>query len=348
MANEINKTTAFQNNFEIWETVLDDYIIGINWNYKSNLVAVLTSTGRFAIFNHSAKAKQYAIKAHAIGAIRLGISPTENKAVTTGQDGLAKLWNLENGQLINEVRMNALWVEHITWSPNGNYYAIGAGNAIKVFNNKGALIQEYNLHESTVSGIEWRSDSQAFATACYGGVRLFEIEQEIPFQFLEWKNSMLSLSWSLDDKFICCGTQDSRVHFFPIPYSQGSDFEMSGYRGKVKILEWSFDSKYFLTNCWDEMVVWEVSGVAPMGQQPIILLGHKAKITSAKFQSNNAVLASGDETGLLLFYDLTISDKAITGVNLETEISALNWSNDNNFLAIGTANGEVIIMEFSS
>jgi len=342
---QINKATESQNEYMIWETVLDDYVIGINWNYQSNLIAVLSSAGTFTILNHSIKAKQYEIIAHSKGAMRLGVSPTENKAVTTGQDGLSKLWNLETGDLIKENQMQALWVEHIAWSPNGNYFAIGAGNTIKVFNNEGTLIQEYNQHESTVSGIEWRSDSKAFATACYGGVRLFEIEQEKPFQFLEWKNSMLSLSWSLDDKFICCGTQDSRVHFFPIPYTQDSDFEMNGYKGKVKILEWSSDSKYFLTNCWDEIIVWEVSGVAPMGQQPITLSGHMGKVTTAQFQNNNTFLASGDEIGLLLFYDLEISKKFITGVKLKNEISTLAWSKDGNYLAVGTANGEVIIMD---
>ncbi|MBA2613074.1 MAG: hypothetical protein H0U95_13980 [Bacteroidetes bacterium] len=342
---KINKIAESQNEYKIWETLLDDYIIGIGWTNDNTLIAALTSAGNFAVLNHQLQTKQHDIKAHTNGAISLAVSPKENNAVTTGQDGFMRLWDIESGKLLKEVKMQTLWVEHATWSFDGKYFAVSAGNTLKVFNKEGILIFEYDKHESTVSGIEWRSDSMAFATACYGGVRLFEIDKQQPYKFLEWKNSMLSLSWSPDDQYIACGTQDSRVHFFPLPYTDGADFEMNGYKGKVKILNWTNDAKYFLTNCWDEIVVWKFAGKSPQGQSPITLNGHLSKITQAEFQNRNTFLASGDDSGMVLFFDVEIGDKFITGIKLQNPISKIEWSADDNLLAVGTAHGEIIIME---
>jgi hypothetical protein len=63
---------------------------------------------------------------------------------------------------------------------------------------------------------------------------------------------------------------------------------MNGYKGKVKILDWTNDSIYFLTNCWDELIVWKFAGVAPQGQTPLTLGGHLGKIMEAKFQNKSS------------------------------------------------------------
>jgi WD40 repeat protein len=347
MQNHLNirNVNESKNEYELWRTHVDDYIIGIGWNFTNEYISVASSSGIFSCYSSNNYLKIFEIKAHQNGILSLDVSPKENKAVTTGQDGLIKLWETSNNKLLKEIKSNILWVNHVKWSPDGKYFAVGSGNRASVFSNNGELVQEYDSHESTVSAITWNKNSKLFATSCYGGVRLFEIEQEEPIEFLQWKNSMHSLSWSPDGKFIGCGTQDSRVHFFPLPYRYGSDFEMNGYRGKVKILDWTIDSKYFLTNCWDELVVWKFAGKTPQGEEPLTLSGHLGKITQAKFQHNGSFLASGDDMGFVHFYDAEISENVITGIKLKNMVSKICWSYDDNLIAVGTSQGELIIME---
>lgn len=342
---EINKIAESKNEYELWRTQLNDYVIGIGWSYTNEFVLVASSCGILTCYNTSYHLKIFEVNAHQNGLMCLALSPTENKAVTTGQDGFIKLWDIKNTSLIKEIKSDNLWVEQAVWSPDGNYFAVSSGNTVTIFNQNGNTVQDFDGHESTVSGIAWNSNSKSFATSCYGGVRLFEIENDEPINFLEWKNSMHSLSWSPDGKFIGCGTQDSRVHFFPLPYQVGSDFEMNGYKGKVKILDWTNDSIYFLTNCWDELIVWKFAGVAPRGQEPLTLGGHLGKIMQAKFQNKSSFLASGDDLGFVHFYDTAIGENLITGVKLKNKITKLCWSNDDRRLAIGTSHGEFVIME---
>ena len=70
-----------------------------------------------------------------------------------------------------------------------------------------------------------------------------------------------------------------------------------------------------------------------------------AKITQAKFQYKNSFLASGDELGFVLFYDVEIGEKFITGIKLKNAVSTISWSNDDTLLAVGTSHGQLILME---
>lgn len=339
------KAVTPENEYEIWKTSMDDYIISIGWSFNDNYMVAASSSGKVSVFNAANQSVKSTINAHRGALMNLALSPSENLAITTGQDGAARLWNIDSGILIKELKLNALWVEHVAWSHDGNCFAVSAGNEVHVFNSKGDYIQQFNGHESTVSGVAWKSDNTMFASACYGGIRLFELGKSEPIQFLEWKNSMLSVSWSPDDKFICCGTQDSRIHFFPLPYTPETDFEMTGYKGKVKILDWTNDSRFFLTNCWSELVVWEVNGKPPVGGKPVMLRGNLGRITAAKFQHKGAFMVSGDEIGLLLFYHLESGDTFIAGAKIKDEVSCLSWSHSDTFLAVGTNQGEIILME---
>ncbi len=342
---EISKTMESLNEYELWRVQLDDYIIGLNFTYDNEILVVATSSGLLACYLAKTSTKLFEVNAHPKGLMCLQASPIETKIITTGQDGLIKLWDLTSNTLLKTINASHAWVEQAAWSPDGNYFAIGSGKSVTWFDKDGMEINKFETHESAVSGIAWKSNSSAFATSCYGGVRLFEINKQEPVEFLEWKNSMHSLSWSPDDMWIGCGTQDSRVHFFPLPYSYGTDFEMNGYKGKVKLLDWTNDAKFFLTNCWDELVIWQFEGKSPQGQEALILNGHLAKITQAKFQNKGSFLASGDELGFVHFYDAEIGNNLILGVKLKNTISNLCWSNNDKYMALGTSQGELVIME---
>jgi WD40 repeat protein len=340
-----NTLTKSKNEFEIWKTFLGDYIIGIEWNQTNEKLAVIDASGRVNVYNSIDGNLLSSFIAHNKNAMSIRSSAKDDKFVTTGQDGFIRIWSFNSTKPIKEIKSNAQWVNFSEWSSDGKYFAVSEGNIMRVFTDTGLEVFSSIEHESTISGIQWGKNNKHIATSCYGGVRIFDVEAKICMQFLEWKNSMLSLSWSPDGLFIGCGTQDSRIHFFPLPYQYGSDFEMNGYKGKVKILDWTYDARYFLSNCWDDLVIWKFAGVAPQGQVPISCIGHLSKITSASFQNKSYCLVSGDEDGIILFHDPELGEKHIVGVKLMAEISSLKWSGNDLYLAAGTAMGELVIME---
>lgn len=332
------------NEYEVWSDYLNDYVIDLAWSNDAKKIIAGTASGKVTLYDAETGKLLNEISAHQNGLMSIAVSPSKNIFVTTGQDATINMWNIDTLELLKNIASNSQWVNFVEWSKDGKYFASSEGKVVRVFNEAGDIINTFDQHESTVCGIQWKQDSYVFATACYGGVRLFEVGREKDINFFEWSNSMLSLSWSPDGKFIGCGTQDSRVHFFPVPYENGSDFEMSGYNGKVKLMDWTTDSKYFLTNCWNEIVIWKFAGKSPQGQVPISINTHVERITQVSFQKNSACIASGDEMGFVFFHDTEKPSIKNIGTCLSQEISKLCWSPDGLNLAASTADGKLVIM----
>ena len=159
---------------------------------------------------------------------------------------------------------------------------------------------------------------------------------------------MISLFWSPDSKFICAGTQDNCLHVWPLPYKLKSDFQMSGYPNKIKNITWDSESKYMATPSAEDVVLWKFAGQLPIGTRPQKLSGHHFKISTLQFQNRGKYLATGDINGeVLLWYPEEVVDTSISKLNLNSEISAINWAPNDMRLAIGTRNGLVVLAEIS-
>lgn len=324
---------------------LDDYIVGIGWLPDGRHIAAADTAGFVQVLDTAHKQCVAAWDAHD-GMLAFAHAPAAALAVTGGQDGHFTLWDTTDGRQIETYAARTAWIEHAVWSPDGRYCAVAAGRQVVLIGADGYLHYRSEQHESTVAGITWHPGSQRFATACFGGVRIFNTDDPESETFMQWQNSMISISWSPDGKFIGCGTQDSRVHFFPMPYTPGDDFEMSGYKGKVRLLEWDSQAKYFLTNCWDEVVIWHFDGKAPTGQVPWTLREHQQKITAMRCQHRGEVFATADTRGALLFYRANDDELSFfAGYNAGVEITCLAWSPDDSHLAFGTAEGEVLAIK---
>jgi WD40 repeat protein len=333
-----------QQNTEIFTSLLDDYILHVQWSSGGQHLVSGDSSGMLQVFDVFNREVVHEWQAHD-GMLNLDAAPNQAKILTGGQDGRFKLWNLDSFSLLADHPAHSAWVECTSWSPTGKYAAVGAGPRITLIDSSGQLIYQSERHESTVSSICWHPDGQSFATACFGGVRIFGLAAEEPIQTMPWKNSMLSMSWSPDGKFIGCGTQDSRIHFFPLPYQFGDDFEMSGYQGKVKVLEWDTRAELLVTNCWSDIVVWRFAGHSPAGQVPWTIDEHQDKITAIRFQNQGSCFVSADEGGNLRFFQGRTDELICYGAyRVRSSISSLAWSPNDLFLAIGTTEGEIIVM----
>lgn len=322
---------------------LNEYITGIAW-LGTDWVAASTAAGTLYMIDIPSAKILLEIQAHETPVQSLSSNGSDLIA-TSGQDGCVKIFKWGTAEPLKELEQDFDWIEKVEYSPDGNWLLVVAGTEFRLYKGTGELVFVFDQHESTVSNVCWRPDSKFFASACYSAVRFFDVRYKVPKQTLRWKNSMLSLSWSPDFKFLCSGTQDSRIHFWPLPYKEGTDFEMSGYRGKVKSLSWDSKSKFVASNCWSEIVLWPFDGKAPLGKEPIVLTHSQARITSLCFHNNSTLLATGDKEGLLAFYEPIIVQEYLAAVKLDSEVVELAWNKDGSYLAAGTSNGSLYIVQ---
>ncbi|XP_025988505.1 p21-activated protein kinase-interacting protein 1-like isoform X2 [Solenopsis invicta] len=95
----------------------------------------------------------------------LAIHPTGKLALSTGQDGVLRTWNLIKGRqayainLIPKLKSNAKWITVIKWSPSGERYLLAADGNIYVYSVETAGIEKELTFDSNVVCVEFLKDN---------------------------------------------------------------------------------------------------------------------------------------------------------------------------------------------
>ncbi|MDR3606262.1 MAG: WD40 repeat domain-containing protein [Oligoflexia bacterium] len=327
---------------------IGDYVVDLRYSPDGKNVAVASAQGRIHILNSDDLKSRHVFEGHELGTLTVAWSKDSQLLASGGQDGKFKLWDLSSGRRIIEQNGGSAWVEHVRFSPDSGSEArivTASGKVLRVWSSTGELIQEFEPHPNTVSGVEWRGSSERLITSCYGGIRLWEMGSPQPKRLFGWKGSPISLKLGPNGKWVACGSQDSSVHIWKTV--SGEDLEMSGYPVKVKELAWSPDSRYLATGGGAELTIWDFSGKGPAGSKPLVRSGHVELIAGMEFQpkKGSAFLASLGKEGALFFWNLEGRKKPLgLGYRVgQGEGSRLAWSPDGAAVVTGYASGEVCL-----
>lgn len=331
----------------LYQVELDDYVKGLAWCSTLEVLYAATAKGRFYVLNPSEDETLFQSEAHQGPINAMGASPTEAKVVTAGQDNCARLWDGMTTHLVKEIKTQA-WVENIAWSPDGNFFAISTGKVFRLFDKFGNQVGESNPHNSTVAALAWRSDSKKLVSASYGGVRIYDLSKPGEFEQLIWKNSLISLTWSPDHRFIMAGTQDSSIHVWKMDSPERRDMSMHGYASKARAFAWDESGKKVATNCGVDIVIWDVTERnGPENTKPDVIDAHSAKVSALAYQPGENLLTSGDESGRLYWWAMQKGKfQFMSGCKMDGAIAHLCWNKKGLLLAAGTSEGIVSVYEY--
>ncbi|KAM0727097.1 p21-activated protein kinase-interacting protein 1-like [Formica fusca] len=93
------------------------------------------------------------------------IHPTGKLALSTGEDGVLRTWNLIKGRqayainLVPKLKSNAKWISIIKWSPSGNKYLLAVNGNIYVYSVESASIDKELTFDSKVICVEFLKDT---------------------------------------------------------------------------------------------------------------------------------------------------------------------------------------------
>lgn len=94
----------------------------------------------------------------------LAIHPTGKLALSTGQDGVLRTWNLIKGRqayatnLIPKLKSDAKWITVIKWSPSGERYLLAVHGNIYIYCVESAGIERELTFDSNVICVEFLKD----------------------------------------------------------------------------------------------------------------------------------------------------------------------------------------------
>ncbi|WP_263360052.1 WD40 repeat domain-containing protein [Acidicapsa ligni] len=325
----------------LWRTLLDESVVSTAWSATGNLLAAASARGTIYIFDIPNQRCMREGQGHQLGATQVAWNPKDPVLASAGLDGKVCLWRPAEEGPFKTLECGDEWVEHIAWSPSGQYLATAAGRKLRLWNNDGELVRDYPDHPNTIAAIAWKQDADEIASACYGQVQFWQPRQDKVHQTFLWKGSMLSLAWSPDGRYLCHGNQDATVHFWIV--KSGKELQMWGYPTKVRELAWNRYSRYLATGGGPSITVWDCSGKGPADTKPIELRHHRSPVTRLTYQRSGPLLASGCSQGLLAFWKPGKQKGPDSTSSLSASITDLAWSPDDRLLAAAAEDGSLVI-----
>ncbi|KAB2669626.1 MAG: WD40 repeat domain-containing protein [Verrucomicrobia bacterium] len=326
-----------------WTRKLPDAVASVSWSPASDEFVVAGVDGRLWIVGANGSDER-GLPGHEGGTFRAAWHPRRPLVASAGQDGTVRFWDPRDGKPAGDFAAGAAWVEQLVWSPSGDWLAAGAGRILTLWHADRGVAGQFRDHRSTLSGLAWRPDGLRLAAACYGGVHLYDVAQSAPAGLLPWKTSVISVSWSPDDRWVVGGTQDNAVQIWEQPYRPGEELAMSGYESKVRELAWHRSGRTLATGGGTSIMVWDCSGKGPGGTTPRILEGHEGRVTVLAYQRTGHLLASGGEDGRVLFWNAGKSSQALRQVHVGAPVTDLAWSPDDQTVAVGCHDGTVALV----
>jgi len=325
-----------------WQRSIGDHVIALAWSPRGDMLAAGSISGHVSIFDAQDGTLRHSLAAHAFGLTALAWRPGALQFATAGQDGKVRLWDADNAHQIVCLEGGDTWVEHLAWRSDGNELASAAGKTLRLWRSDGSLLCSHDAHPSTIADIKWVPEKDEVAAACYGGLMCWSSDRTRPVRKFMYKGSLLTTSWSPNSRFVAAGNQDCTIHIWIV--ESGKDLCMSGYPTKIRELSWHSSSRFLATGGGSSVVVWDFAGKGPAGSSPISLEHHQRFLTQLAYQNSGEILASGCEGGLLALWHPTARVPLLTSLRLCAPVAQLAWSPDDRTLAVGAADGSVIVL----
>lgn len=324
-----------------WRRGFGDHVIALRWTHDGRSALAGLVGGGLVMLSRDGD-ERWRRDGHGFGLSSLACHPSSTQAVTGGQDGRVRVWNLEDGAVVADLDAGAPWVEAVRWNTAGTMLAAAAGRGVRVWSRDGVLVREWPKHRATVSDLQWQPGRDLLCSTSYGGVTLLDPAHDEPLRQFSWQGSSLVAQWSPSGKYIATGEQDSSVHFWIV--DTGKDLQMTGYPVKIRELSWDHTSRYLATGGGNEAVVWDCGGKGPSGRTPILLPGHEQRVTAVAYQHGGSLLASGGADGRVVLWQPSAKKVLVGATQLSQAVSQLSWSPDDRELLAGCANGDVAVI----
>ena len=336
---------------EVARLVLPEHVLSVRWSADARFLASVPVAGTISVFDVAANSTCQ-LPAHQPENSAAAWHPSRNLLATCGQGNLVCLYDYGGPWPIDaptqRIEVGDGWIESIAWNRDGSRLALGVGRKLMVFDPlDGSLVQSWDSHKSTVSDLAWNPlRANELASVCDGGVTLWRIGENAPFDRFDWGGASLKVIWSPDGRWIATGDQTPSVHIYDVPKS--IPLHIQGYQTKLRALAWNHDSQWLATAGGESIILWPCKGKkGPNGAKPITLNGHHASVGALDFARGQTVMVSGAKDGLALLW-LPLSQEVPALLAYEdAEITDIRFSPDSMHIAIACADGTVSIRSLS-
>lgn len=328
---------------------LDAYVVAARFSRDGRTVAFALGDGSVSLVDRTDLSQWRKVPVHDGAILSIATDAGASGFITGGDDGALRRVGAD-GTVTDLATFGMKWVEQVASfaaEKGKGLVAAGVGKAVHLFDQTGQKLKEWT-HPSTVTGLTFDAKGKRVGASHYNGATLWFVaaKTDTPRK-LEWKGSHTGIAIHPEGEAVVTAMQENALHGWKLP--DGQHMRMSGYPAKSDALSFSRGGRWLASSGADAMVLWPFHGGGPMGKAPLELAGGDGIICrQVACHPQQEIVAGGFADGLLVIADITSSRIIPVAPPGRGAISALAWSADGAFLALGTESGFAGIVDFSA
>ncbi len=328
----------------IGHTWLDDYVHRVSFAPGGGRFAACSASGQVTVWEAASLTPVCKLKGHQQSAMTLAWHPKRLELVTGGQDGVVRIWNIDTGEerAVLPLGAKGSWVEHLAWSPDGQFLVASAGKMLRIWSVDPAsipqLAAEVPAYKTTISAVTWMPRGGGVVASAYGGAWLWKIGQEKPVRPFPYDGALLTIAVSPSGEYLASGNLDGSVHLFRTDSDQ--NWHMSGYPVKVTSVRFDHNGLNLFTASGPSLVAWNMKKFEGTGGR--LFKGHLGWIQEIACHPSRSIVATVGEDGLLCLWEPQTTKPLLSQeVNKAGGLSCVAWGSNGQWLATGASDGGV-------
>lgn len=322
---------------------VNEYVGAVQWSADGGLLAVAPTEGATRIVRGADGVVLHELPGHGMGTTAIGWSPNGNLLATAGHDRFVKIWHGASGTEASAFEPGARSTEALRWSPTELKIATVSGKFAKVHGPNGALEWAAAEQATAFTGLTWHSGGAMLATSRLTELATWDLTSAAPLLQVSEAHAFLNVQWSSRGDFIAAGTQENTLFFWN---TRHKDHLAAGpYETKVQTVAWTWGGRYVAVGGSTDVSIWDVSVADLAGTRPKFLSAHPDLVAAVEFRRKGDVLASAGREGGVYLWEPLKQDLPIAMGEAEVEATCLRWAPGGNALAVGYADGTVVVWE---
>ncbi len=275
-------------------------------------------------------------------------SPDNKLLVTSNDDTVARVWEVETGKLVNELRGHTSLVLAATFSPDSRLVAtVSADSTARIWAaspNPSAF--ELSGHTDQLRQVSFSLDGKLVVTASADGTaRIWETSSGKVQSELKGHTGLVNqAAFSPDGQLVATASWDNTVRIWEV-VSGKSPFTLSGHTGLVNSVAFSADGKRLVTASNDQTArVWEVTS----GKLVAELKGHNSPVNSAAFSPDGKQVLTLSKANVAVVWE-SASGKPLFNLGGKTgPVYSAEYSPDGKLVVTATINNTAQLWEAST
>ena len=327
------------------QRTLDEYVVAAAFD-RTGSTAFALGNGTLRIVHRTDLQTWAMVEVHD-GAVLALCADTRPGFLTGGDDGRFRRV-FPDASVSDVMQFGSKWVEHVAAHADAKsgVLACSVGKAVHVFDAGGASLKTLP-HPTTVTGLALDARGKRIAASHYNGCSLWFVAAKVDTpRVLDWKGSHTGVAIHPAADAVVTSMQENALHGWRL--QDGQHMRMSGYPSKTESMGFTKSGRWLATSGADSIVLWPFFGGGPMGKAPTELAGGDgATCTRVAPHPQQEAVAAGFADGLVVLADIGTGRILPVAGPGRGPVSALAWSGDGQYLAIGTETGFAALVDFS-